>query len=322
MSQSTSFSFDQNNSNIIIINQSKSSAIYQICTQDNQSTGKVLKTVKHIYNNNHQRECKHLTNEFQILSQLKHPNILKVFGTFKQHFQHNNKQFCCIEMQQADIDLFSLLTGKSSEQIPLREFMRFGIQIANAINYLHEECNIAHNDIKLSNVLAKDQIAILADFGFARKQVPVSVKQQLDSWTNRSQLSLSPEILEFFKKTQTMTQQQKQSCPNCFDEKKADIFAFGILLFNCLFGQNPFERDQVSIEDPLYQFLHKKQYEKFWDHQDLQQPLSQLSKCYTESEIADMKNFFQLVLSSQPEERIDIAQVIHHPWITCQSQSK
>lgn len=46
------------------------------------------------------------------------------------------------------------------------------MQLALAIEYLHNIKNITHNDIKLENLMIKDNNLLLVDFGFARKGLP------------------------------------------------------------------------------------------------------------------------------------------------------
>lgn len=46
------------------------------------------------------------------------------------------------------------------------------LQLARAIDYLHNSKNVAHNDIKLENLMIKENSLLLADFGFARRGSP------------------------------------------------------------------------------------------------------------------------------------------------------
>jgi len=65
---------------------------------------------------------------------------------------------------------------------------------------------------------------------------------------------LAPEVI----------QRKKEDFPElCFDEKKNDVFAFGVLVFSAVFLRPPFEKS-AKKEDPLFKFVFEKNFEKFW----------------------------------------------------------
>lgn len=68
--------------------------------------------------------------------------------------------------------------------------------MAQALEYLHDEMDIAHNDIKLGNVfISEDNNCLLADFGFATQKPLTQTSDQLkDKWKNRNQLYMAPEL--------------------------------------------------------------------------------------------------------------------------------
>lgn len=70
-----------------------------------------MKTVSHTCKGNpnsqlriHRNECYHMRNEAAIMSQLNHPNILKI-----TRFIEDSKSGCKLIMPKADTDLFNLL---------------------------------------------------------------------------------------------------------------------------------------------------------------------------------------------------------------------
>lgn len=50
------------------------------------------------------------------------------------------------------------------------------------------------------------------------------------------------------------TQEVNES--NLIDEKKSDVFAFGITLFSAVMLRSPFESDEASDKDMLYKYFY------------------------------------------------------------------
>ena len=71
----------------------------------------------------------------------------------------------------------------------------------------------------------------LADFGFAtRNESKMESSALYKLWRKRNSRNLAPEVLKFKKYFREN---------NVFDEKKADIFAFGVTLFTTVFYIDP-----------------------------------------------------------------------------------
>ena len=70
-------------------------------------------------------------------------------------------------MELADTDLFNKMSQIYPEIITPKIMRSYFLQIAKAIEYLHQN-EITHNDIKLENILLfQNNIVKLADFGFS-----------------------------------------------------------------------------------------------------------------------------------------------------------
>lgn len=100
---------------------------------------KILKTTQ---------ECgDDLFREVDILSSIKHENIVKIIGY-------------CEDMDMQAI-VYNLLKGnlkQSLRQLKWSERMRVAVGVAKALEYLHHSCNppIIHRDVKSSNILLTD----------------------------------------------------------------------------------------------------------------------------------------------------------------------
>lgn len=135
-----------------------------------------------------------------MLSKLAHPNIIKA-GKFLSNAEIKGMKFCAIELELADVDLFDRMSEVYPDLIGSEKIRKYFNQLASAIDYLHNQMNIAHNDIKLENVFlfkATDTVK-LADFGFARHCSNWTAEAQKGYWKHRCLSLLSPEILKLIK---------------------------------------------------------------------------------------------------------------------------
>jgi serine/threonine protein kinase len=99
--------------------------------------------------------------EFAILSELSHPNLVKVLELFEANGTLN------IRMEH--LDAMSLKdVMRATKPIPAMAAMAIGARVAAALGYAHEK-GILHRDVKPDNILltAKGKVK-LADFGVAR----------------------------------------------------------------------------------------------------------------------------------------------------------
>jgi serine/threonine protein kinase len=115
------------------------------------------------------------------------------------------------------------------------DILRYGIEIASALDYLHHQ-GIIHRDLKTSNILLDmSGHTYLADFGLAR--------------------IVSTSTLAFHTGHGTPPYAPPEQIQSRAITSKSDIFSFGILLFEMLTGQLPWNgKKQLGMEQ-----LHSKQ---------------------------------------------------------------
>lgn len=119
---------------------------------------KVLNKEKLVKN----KQISHTINERNILYACNHPNIIKLYASFK-----DNSNVYFVTDLYCNNDLYSLLKRYKSFDEPYAKFLCANIFLA--LEYLHAN-NVIYRDLKPENILiANNGYLKLTDFGFAKK---------------------------------------------------------------------------------------------------------------------------------------------------------
>ena len=161
-------------------------------------------------------------NESKAIAMLSHPNIIKVYDVCF------TRSIRCIVMEYVD---GITLKEYMEEQKPLgwKETLHFVLQILNALAHAHSR-GIVHRDIKPQNVMLLPDASIkITDFGIAR-----FARSESRTITDRAIGSvhyISPE-----------------QARGEHTDQRADIYSVGVMLYEMLTGQLPFDADSpVSV---------------------------------------------------------------------------
>jgi serine/threonine protein kinase len=153
--------------------------------------------------------------EGEALRRLNHPNIVKVLATVDEGSDHY------IVMEYVSGGSLADLLVKQP-QLPFERVVSIGLELSDALSRAHH-LHILHRDIKPANILlAEDGTPRLTDFGLARIG-------QLPGLTETGSILgtfyyLSPEAVE-----------------NREVNERSDIWSFGVVLYEMITGQMPFE---------------------------------------------------------------------------------
>ena len=155
---------------------------------------------------------KKFINEINIISSMRHPNILLYMGT-----TIDNDNYYMITEYLPKGSLYEYLHNKRGFLTDYQK-IKISFQIAIAIQYIHSR-KILHCDLKSSNVLIDEDFKIkLSDFGLSyfMSEAPEKMGEGTYHW-------MAPEILNEGKY-----------------EATADIFSYGMILWEILTGKTPY----------------------------------------------------------------------------------
>ncbi|HEX3027559.1 MAG TPA: protein kinase, partial [Clostridia bacterium] len=188
------------------------------CIDDRTVAVKILKD-EYLTNEEFRRRFK---NESKAVAVLSHPNIVKVYDvSFGEKFQYIVMEFIDGITLKEYIDQQKNLTWK--------EALHFTVQILRALQHAHDR-GIVHRDIKPQNIMMLEDGTIkVTDFGIAR--FAHSETRTMTDKAIGSVHYISPE-----------------QARGGYTDEKSDIYSVGVMLFEMLTGELPFEADSaVSV---------------------------------------------------------------------------
>jgi Tol biopolymer transport system component len=171
--------------------------------------------------------------EARVLASLSHPNIASIFGVEDS----GGGRALVMELVQGPTLADVLAKGP----IPLDEAVPIFRQIAEALEAAHEQ-GIVHRDLKPENIkLRPDGMVKILDFGIAKTiEATGADGSQTSSPTTTSTPTAIGVILG---SAAYMAPEQAKGKPV---DKRADIWAFGVILHECLTGKRLFEGETLT----------------------------------------------------------------------------
>ena len=163
--------------------------------------------------------------EAQVLASLNHPNIAQIYGLEES----DNARCIVMELVEGETLQERLKRGA----IPIDEALPIAKQIAEALEAAHES-GLVHRDLKPANIkLTPDGRVKVLDFGLAKAFVPTAEMNLSNSPTLVSG-SMPGVILG------TAAYMAPEQAKGKSVDRRADIWAFGCVLYELLVGQQPF----------------------------------------------------------------------------------
>jgi serine/threonine protein kinase len=178
--------------------------------------------------------------EAQVLASLNHPNIAAIYGT--------EERALVMEL----VEGLTLAERISQGLIPLEETLAIANQIAEALEYAHER-GVVHRDLKPANIkITPEGNVKVLDFGLAKA---VSNETVVDDAVSSPTLTMRATQLGVILGTAAYMAPE-QAAGKAVD-RRADIWSFGVVLYEMLAGKRLFTGESVShtlaavLKDPI-----------------------------------------------------------------------
>lgn len=169
-------------------------------------------------------------SEIETLKQLKHPNIVQLFGDGEQ----DGQLFYAMELVEGQT-LQDELQAKHAFEWP--EVLRIGVEVCQALKHAHDH-GIIHRDLKPANLLrTKDRTIKLTDFGIAKL-------------FGATHLTADGSVVGT---ADYMAPEQAEGRPV---SNRTDLFSLGAVMFTLLARKPPFSGGSLP------QVLHRLRYDE------------------------------------------------------------
>jgi eukaryotic-like serine/threonine-protein kinase len=166
--------------------------------------------------------------EAEVLASLNHPNIAAIYGV------------------EENALVMELAEGESPKgPMPFDDAWRIATQIAEALEYAHEK-GVIHRDLKPANVkVTPEGVVKLLDFGLAKAFREVAPASAGDPQAE-ARATLTMGATEAGVILGTAAYMAPEQARGRSVDKRADIWAFGVLLYELLTGERPFQGDEAA----------------------------------------------------------------------------
>jgi len=171
--------------------------------------------------------------EARLLAALNHPNIATIYGL------EQSDGVTCLVMELVPGQ--TLANRVKSGAVPVEEALQIAVQIAEALEAAHEK-SIIHRDLKPTNVKVTPEGKVkVLDFGLAKA---FAGDAENDDPSNSPTLSATATMQGVILGTAAYMSPEQARGKTC--DKRADIWAFGCVLYELLTGKHTFRGETVT----------------------------------------------------------------------------
>jgi serine/threonine-protein kinase len=171
--------------------------------------------------------------EAKLLAALNHSNIASIYGLETS----GNTRALVMELAEGP----SLADRIAQGPIPIEDALTISRQIAEALEYAHEK-GIIHRDLKPANIkVAADGSVKVLDFGLAKALDTEMTPEEIANSPTLSHMATQAGVLLGTAAYMSPEQAKGRPC-----DRRADIWAFGCVLYEMLTGKMAFGGDTVT----------------------------------------------------------------------------
>ena len=189
--------------------------------------------------------------EAEVLASLNHPNIAAIYGVVESE----NARALVMELVEGATLVETIRKGP----LPFEEAWKVAAQIRDALEYAHDK-GIIHRDLKPANVMLTPETSVqgsivkLLDFGLAKAFIGPG--RESGATTGEDSPTLTMGATEVGVILGTAAYMSPEQAKGKQVDKRADIWSFGVLLYELLTGERLFQGEDTS--DTLAQVLTKE----------------------------------------------------------------
>ncbi len=182
------------------------------------------------------------SREAQVLASLNHPNIAQIFGLERQEGRDGQDTGATAFIVMELVDGEELAQRIACGSLPLDEALPIARQIAEALEAAHEQ-GIIHRDLKPANIKVRaDGTVKMLDFGLAKALEPAGASA--GNATNSPTLSMHATQAGII--LGTAAYMSPEQARGSTVDKRADLWAFGVVLYEMLTGTRLFQGATIS----------------------------------------------------------------------------
>ena len=171
--------------------------------------------------------------EAQVLASLNHPNIAAIYGIEESE----GTRALVLELVEGP----TLADRIAQGAMPIEDALPLAKQIAEALEAAHE-AGVIHRDLKPANIKVREDGTVkVLDFGLAKALDPSPTSDPSQSPTLTAAATQMGVIMG------TAAYMSPEQARGKTVDKRADIWAFGAVLYEMLTGKRAFEGDDVSL---------------------------------------------------------------------------